>query len=102
MTGDDISPLESLNFDLEEKAYVAEFNEGAVSPCTAVIAIISEITKKSTTELPPVYDVVNTDALNRIISERPHGGYSSERLVEFTYHNHTIRVLSRGVIKVYP
>lgn len=40
MTCENVAPLEWLNFDPEETAYVAVFDESTVSPTEAVITMV--------------------------------------------------------------
>lgn len=99
---DDTLSVSSLTFDSEEGAYVAEFDHDGVSPSTAIILVIAEITDQSATDLQPLYHEVDPDALNRIARDCPSGGGHSKRSVNFAYLDFTIRLLSSGVIKVYP
>lgn len=100
--GDDTPSVRSLTFDSEEGAYVAEFDDGNVSPSTAIISVIAEITDQSAMDLQPLYYEVDPDALNRIARDCPSGEGHSKRSVNFAYLDFTIRLLSSGVIKVYP
>ena len=67
-----------------------------------IILVIAKITGQSATDLQPLYHVVDSGALNRIIGDHPSDVSSGKRLVEFTYQNHKIQVLSSGVLRVYP
>lgn len=102
MTKYDAPPVESLTFDPHEGGYIAKFDNSAVSPSTAVVSVVSEITENSATDIPPLYDVIEPDALDQIVSEQPSGRYCSEISVEFVYLAHTIHVTSSGVIKANP
>jgi hypothetical protein len=102
MTRDDALPVRSLAFDSEEGAYVSEFDNSDVSLDTIIISVIAQITGQSATDLQPLHDVVDPDALNRLIKDRPSGLDHSKRQVEFTYQDLKIRILGSGVIKVYP
>ena len=102
MARDDVPSVRSLTFDPEEEAYVSEFDNSDVPPDVTVISVIAKITGQSTTDLEPLYLTVDPDALNQIVRSGPSGLDHSERLVEFTYQNLTVRLLSSGVIKVYP
>jgi hypothetical protein len=102
MTRDDAPSAKSLTFDPEERAYVAEFDNTTGSPSTTVILMIAEITEQSETDLKPLYHVIDPDVLDRIVRDRPSGPDHNKRRIEFRYQDLTIRVLSNGVIKVYP
>lgn len=99
-TESDHPSIRSLTFDAEEGAYLARFDNSDASPSTIVALVIAEITGQSLTDLRPLYHVVDPDALDRIVGDRPSGLHHSERLVEFTYQDFDIRLLSSGVIKL--
>jgi hypothetical protein len=92
--------INSLTFDAEEGAYVARFDNSDALPSTIVVSVITEITGQSVTDLRPLSQIVDPDALDRIVGNRLSGLHHSERLVEFTYQDFNIRLLSSGVIKV--
>jgi hypothetical protein len=94
--------VRSLTFDAEEGAYVARFDNIDALPSTIIVSVIAEITGQSLTDLRPLHYVVDPDALDRIVGNRPSGLHHSERLVEFTYQDFNILLLSSGVIEVYP
>jgi len=102
MARDNPPSVRSLTFDPEEGAYVAEFDNRTESLGITVISVIAEITGQPATDLQQLYHVVDPDALDRIVRDHPSSVYRSKRLVEFTYQNHTIQVLSSGVLRVYP
>lgn len=99
---DDLHSVRSLTFDADEGTYVAEFDGGDVSPSVAVISVVTNITGQSAADLRPLHDVVDPDALNRIVSPRPSGPSRNERLVEFTYEGLTIQLSSSGAIEADP
>jgi hypothetical protein len=93
-------PIRSLTFDADGGTYVAEFDDGDVSPSVAVVSVVAKITGQSVTDLRALDHVVDPDALNRIVRHRPSGPSRNERLVEFTYQELTIQLSSGGVIEV--
>ena len=99
-TESDHSSIRSLTFDAEEGAYVARFDNSDALPSTTVVLVIGEITGQSFTDLQPLYHVVDPDALDRIVGNRPSGLHHSERLIEFKFQDFNIQLLSSGVIKV--
>jgi len=91
-----------MTFDPEEGAYVTEFDRGDVSPSVTTISVIAEITGQSATDFRPLYHVVDSDALDQIVRNRPSDLHRNRLFVEFTYQNYTIQILNSGVLKVYP
>ena len=102
MTRDDAPSGRSLTFDPEEGAYVTEFDRRDVPPSVMVTSVIAEITGQAETELRPLYQVIDPDALNRILGAHSSRVYHDERFVEFTYQKYTVQVLSSGILRVYP
>ena len=102
MTRDDAPSGGSLTFDPEEGAYVTEFDRRDVSPAVLVTSVIAELTGQSETELRPLYQVIDPDALNRFLGYHSSRVHHNRRFVEFIYQNYTVRVLSSGILRVYP
>jgi hypothetical protein len=99
-TESDHPSIRSLTFDAEEGEYVARFDDSDASPSSIIVSVIAEITGQSLTDLRPLYYVVDPDALDQIVGNRPSGLHHGERLVEFTYQDFNIQLLSSSVIKV--
>jgi hypothetical protein len=102
MSTEDIPNLESVTFDSKNCVYIGEFNMDDVPASTAITAMISEVIDSSKTEISPLYESVNLDALNRLIEDPSFGQYIGEVVVTFSHHDHTIEVINEGVIKIYP
>ena len=101
MKRDDTPIVNSLRFDAEEGVYIAEFDKSHVSSSTAVIFVLSEIVQTSVTDLPPLNDVIEPDALDQLVGSHPSGEECSDIGIEFVYLDYTVHVLSGGVITVY-
>lgn len=75
-----------------------EWNEG-VSPTTAVVEVIAAVTNQNPRHLPPLYEYVDVDSLDDVITT---GTKDTERTVSlsFPYEEHTVCVESDGTIQV--
>jgi hypothetical protein len=69
---------------------------------TIVLAIV-EAEGVGPTELPPLYEVVDVDALEQLLFGSPHGtgGKGSDGTVRFQYVDYLVRVDGDGWIQVY-
>ena len=67
---------------------------GAVAPSQAVVERVAGCEGVDHTELVPLFDVIDPDALNRLV-ERSQGGESALRIT-FTYHGYDVTVTGDG------
>ena len=63
----------------------------SASRTLAVLEIVAETEGTDPLDLPPLYDAVDTDALESIFGQQPHGGPRTGR-IEFPYHGHNVSV----------
>lgn len=94
--------MESVTYDLETETYRGSFDAITDVPTIAVAELMAVICDKAPTELPPLDNAVDTEALNqqwkKAVTSRPKG----DCLVEFAYHDHRVTVKSSGTIEVRP
>ena len=90
--------LDTLFFDLDTGTYRAEFNRKTVTPTMAVIAVLSCLENTRPSSLDPLYDKIDTDALNRLCGTDTPFRYDGERIVAFKHNEYTISVSSDGVV----
>lgn len=88
--------FEMRKYDLDSKTYRARFDPGATTPTMAVVAALSELTGTPPMELEPLQSSVDTDALDRLASDRKTG----ERSVTFPVETYTVTVHSDGIVVV--
>lgn len=98
---DDIPFFESVTFSSEEEVYIGKFNIDEVSTSTAIISLLSEVIDNSMTELSPLSDSVNVDALDRLMENPSLGQYDGKVVIKFSHQNYQIKVINEGVIKIY-
>lgn len=98
---DDAFEEVAVEFEPETGAYLATFDSAAVAPSTAVVETMAEVLETDPTELDPLFEVVDPQALDRLCARRvPHR--EGDRTVAFTYLDHEVTVKSLGTIRVRP
>ncbi|ELY65692.1 HalOD1 output domain-containing protein [Natrinema versiforme] len=92
--------LESLEFDRESGTYRAQYDRDATAASMAVVAAVSDVLGVDPIELDPLYNTVDTDALNELVQRRDtsHGSVD----VSFTLEGYEITVFSNEVVTVSP
>ena len=79
-------------FSLDESADVG----------STVIAALSEETGRSVTDYPPLFEVIDSDALDRLLTAGHSRDLPGDVSVEFTFEGQELRVSSDGVVAVRP
>ncbi|MFC7097867.1 HalOD1 output domain-containing protein [Halobaculum marinum] len=96
MSGDPWEEV-SIEHDPDTGEYTATFDPREIDASIAVIETTAAIRREAPNRHAPLFEVVDPDALDQICSS-----HSDDTLVEFTYLDHRIRVLSEGRITVVP
>ena len=98
---DDAFEEVAVEFEPETGAYLATFDSAAVEPSTAVVETMADVLGRDPTDLAPLFEVVDPQALDRLCARRvPHR--EGDRTVAFTYLDHEVTVKSLGTIRVRP
>jgi hypothetical protein len=72
------------------------------SICVRVIDAVVETMGTDSTEIDPLYDYIDPDALNDLFKSNENGQDHREGHVEFQIEEHLIRISSDGDIEVQP
>jgi len=72
------------------------------SMCVRVIDAVVETMGTDTTEIDPLYDYIDPDALNDLFKPSEDGRHRRGGRVEFQIEGHLIRISSHGDIEVRP
>lgn len=94
------SPRDTISFDAEQDVYCAEFYLPH-SPSASVVEVIAAISGLDPTQLPPIYGVVDPDALDELFHPK-NDGREPNLAASFTYYGFEITVKSAGKIMVEP
>lgn len=74
----------------------------AVRPSTAVVEIVSVAADVEPTDLEPLYDTFDPEALDHVVRRDGAVGPWSETTVSFTYAGHEVSVCGDGEVTVTP
>ena len=91
----------SVSYDPEADVYRATFESATVEPTVAVVQTMAAAEETDPTDLEPLYDAIDPQALDRICSEGV-PARDGDRTVEFTYHGRRVAVRSRGAVEIRP
>lgn len=91
--------LGDADADLARADRTFEFSS-SVTPSVAVSEAVAEATGTDPREGPPLYDYVDTDALNALLTEST--GDSEALFVTFEYDGHEVTVGGDGTVSVAP
>jgi len=90
--------LESLEYDLESRTYLASFDGATTAASMAVVAALSDVLGVDPTEMEPLGSVIDTDALDALIDG--HGAAESGLSVAFPLDGYELTVSTDGVVTV--
>lgn len=92
--------LEDFEVRGDPVRYRAEFDQDAVRPSTAVVATLAAVTGADPTEMEPLYDSVDTDALDAVLGAR--SARDSPVSVTVDVGGYEVEISSDGVVDVDP
>lgn len=70
------------------------------SPTDAVVRVIAVVTDTDPGDLAPLYESVDTEALNELFEHRSNAPYSGEQVLAFTVNGWNVFVRDDGQIRV--
>lgn len=91
---------EDIEFNEDQDIYRAQFDYHARPPSIAVIETLETALEADTHELPPLYEVIDPDALDKVFDQTQTGQLRNDASVQFTFEGHPINVHSYGVVEV--
>lgn len=90
--------LQSFEYRSESDTYWTQYDQETTLPSLAVVASLSKALDTPPNDLKPLYDAVDSDALNELLRIRePMEGDIS---VTFTAEGHSITVHSYGAVSI--
>lgn len=102
MSPDESSPVDTIEYDREANEFRARFDSSAGSPSTTVVSVVAAITGDEFDQLDSLYEAVDPEALDRLLTDPADDQYEGDRSVRFTYHGFEIRIQSYGTVRVRP
>lgn len=67
-----------------------------------VVAAVTDASNSSVSDLPPLYEVVNPEALDNLFAQTSAGNIRSDGHVTFAYAGYHVTVTNDGVIDIEP
>lgn len=92
----------SVSYDPETNTYRATFDSATVQPTVAVVQAMAAAEETDPTDLDPLYEAIDPQALDRICSEGAPPRRDGNRAVEFTYQGRRVVVESLGFVEIRP
>ncbi|MCU4927005.1 hypothetical protein OB905_13600 [Halobacteria archaeon AArc-dxtr1] len=74
----------------------------AESPVVAVVQTVAAAANAEATEMSPLHEIVDCDALNTLCTPSERSGEEDSVAVMFSYADYRVRVTNRGEIAVFP
>lgn len=91
-----------VTFDEETGTYWTELDGHALQPTEAVVYAVAEASHTDPLELPPLYSVFDTDALNALVETSTNSRFQTEITVSFEYADHYVVLKEHGKIVITP
>jgi len=85
----------SLEWNETETVFWADQYE---SPSEAIVTAIAAKERVTETNLPPLYDQIDPDALDTLVA----GQSSDDIQISFTYSGYTVRIRDSEIIEITP
>lgn len=70
------------------------------SPSTVVVTAVAEVTGTDPVEMPPLYEVVDPDALDSLLAREGHSTNGTMTCVTFTYQGCEIAITTSGDVSI--
>lgn len=93
---------DGVSYDPETDMYRATFNTTASKPSVAVVKALANVCGEHPAELAPLYESIDPNALDQFLMTPAGGQHDGDRKAAFTFQNHSVTLLSCGLIKVQP
>jgi len=93
--------VNDVQYSSRTNSYRAEFDRGQ-GPSVTVVGLVCSALERSVTDLPPLNDAVDPDALDALFGGEGLERDETEKVLEFNYANCTVRVESEGYVVVVP
>lgn len=93
---------DTLDYNPETGTYRASFDGSSETVCQAVVSMVSAISKTNPTELPPLGETIDPDALGAVLYSSPSNQSQGDVHVTFWYADYEVTVHSYGIVAVRP
>lgn len=93
--------VNDVQYSSRTNSYRAEFDKEH-GPSVTVVGLVCSALDRAITDLPPLNDAVDPDALDTLFQNEDPDRKETRRLLEFSYADCTVRVESDGYVVVVP
>lgn len=93
-------PLKTLIYDQESERYYAKFSSSTFPASLVIIEVVAAIKDQDPTELKPLYEVVNPEALDELFSIKPYIDHRGDFSVSFHYEGYEVVAHNYGIIEI--
>ena len=90
----------SVKYNSHTNTFWTEFDMKNRPVSEAVVAVVAQVREQDPIDLPPLYESVETDALNALLAATIHKSDRSEVEVSFEYAGHQVTVDNHGTVEV--
>lgn len=99
MTGGTPAAIETLEYEPKTDTYRIGYDAGTTPPSLAVVSALDSLSDGGFDDVP-LYDVIDPDALDRLLSPSESAETADRRSVSFSTRGFRITVSSRGYLEV--
>ncbi|WP_049889252.1 HalOD1 output domain-containing protein [Natronolimnohabitans innermongolicus] len=89
----------TIEFDANRRRYRVQYDPDALAPSAAVVEVLQTIFDDERAD-EPLYDVVDPDALDRLLEPHPRRDRNGHRSVSFPVHGAVVTVTSDGRLTI--
>lgn len=101
MTSSPRQDVHGVDLDKDD-VFQVEYDWSNISPSTAVAETIAVVVDRDPTSLDPLYEWVEPDALDSIMSSNEAGSTDQNIVISFTFYDLSITVDAQGEVVVRP
>ena len=77
-----------------------KFDWTEIAPSTAVVELLAEELGQDPTELDPLYETIDTEALDRLVSSNGTNPDDHTLAVSFSFNGYAINIQSGGLVEL--
>ncbi|WP_312910136.1 HalOD1 output domain-containing protein [Natronosalvus caseinilyticus] len=89
----------SATVDRTKRTHTESFDP-TEGPVETIVDLVAAASGRSLVEMPPIYEVIDPDALNALFRLRNSGADLEDRVFEFTYEGYRVSVHGDGRVRL--
>ena len=96
-----VDSIDGVEFDTDTDTFWTTYDSARDSLSLAVVAVVAAVEECAPTDLSPLHDAVDTDALERLF-DAPSGQLQTPTSTSFRYEGYEVTVSSEELVQVTP